>query len=199
MSLATYALCSYQDVLDGLAVADYPQPGRIETLINAMSRQIIRRAGREFKPLTTATTRIFPVSANGSVSFGSSEPRALTTVLANTESTAPTTLVATDYEAYLWADSGAYQGLDLLSNFTFPRSGTGFISVNSSTWGWATVPEDVVEWCVFSVVQSIRRNAQIRSTAGSIDSGETSIAAFTGLPNSVKREIDEAYRTPVVA
>lgn len=199
MSLQTYALCSPQDVLDALGMDSYPQPGRIEALINSMSRQIIRRAGREFKPLTTATTRSFSINALGEVVFGSSEPRLLTTVIANTESTAPTTLAATDYQAYLWPDSGAYQWLDLLSNFSIPRVGTGFVSVTSATWGWATVPDDVFDWCIFAVVQSIRRNAQIRSTAGSADSGETSVPAFTGLPNSVKREIDEAYRTPMVA
>lgn len=197
MPLASYALCSYQDVLDQLGVTDYPQPGRVESLINSASWQIIHYSGREFKPLTSANVRTFPLAAGGYVYFGGSEALTITQVRANTETTSPTTLAATDYQTSL-TETGSIRALQLASNYsnaTPPR--TGMVEV-TGTWGWVTVPPPISELCSWQVKEWIRRGAQIRSTAGGVDSGETSVASYPDLSYAARRTLD-AFRVPVVA
>lgn len=196
MPLASYALCSYQDVLDQLGVADYPQPGRVESLINSASWQIISYAG-EFKPLSSATVRTFTLGPGGYVDFAGTGALTITQVRANTEGTSPTTLAATDYQT-LPADGGGYRALQLVSNYSAARAPlTGLVEV-TGTWGWSAVPPPVSELCAWQVKEWIRRGAQIRSTAGGVDSGETSVASYTDLSYAARRALD-AFRVPVVA
>jgi hypothetical protein len=195
--LASYALCSYQDVLDQLGESSYRQPGRIEALINSASWQIISYAGREFKPLSSSTVRSFPISADGYVYLGGNEALTITQVRANTEGTSPTTLAATDYQKIV-AANGSTIGIQLLRNYSNAFSPlTGYAEI-TGTWGWTTVPPDISELCAWQVKEWIRRGAQIRSTAGGADSGETAIASYTDLSYSARHLLDR-YRQPVVA
>jgi hypothetical protein len=199
MSLQTYALTTVQDVADYLGVATHPQPQIIERMINAVSLQVIMYAGREFKPLTTATTRTFAVSPSGQVVFAPHEPRLLTTVVANTESTAPTTLAATDYQAGVWDDSGAYKSLRLLSGYTRPRSGvTGMVSVTSATWGWTSIPPDVELACIRQVAEWVRRDLQAQSDIIGDDSTGGAAPTLYRLSAGVTSLLG-SYRVPVVA
>lgn len=211
MSLATYALTDVQGVEDALGASPYSQPNRIEAMINIASLGIIRYAGREFRPLNASTVRTFPMTPDGFVSFSPSEAQTIALIRANIEGTQPSTLDATQYQAFTNPDSGLTSSLQLLWNYYLPAiyvvasnyygptvKMQGIVEV-TGTWGWTSVPPDVKEWCEFQVVQWIRRNSQIRSTAGAADSGETAAPAYMGLSLSVKRAIDEAYRVPVVA
>lgn len=197
MSLATYALTDIQGVEDALG-ASYPQPNRLEELINSASWQIIHYADREFRPLDASTVRLFSMTGDGVVLFGLSEARTVTQVRANMESTSPTTLAVTDYQTRV-EPAGTIRSLKLLSNYSVARSpAMGMVEV-TGTWGWPFVPPDVKDLCEFQVVQWVRRNAQIRSTAGSVDSGDGGAPAYVGLALSVKRALTSAYREIVVA
>lgn len=198
MPLASYALCSYQDVLDQLGQDFYPQPGRVEALINSASWQIIQYSGREFKPLNAASlVRSFPLDANGYVYFGGNEALTITLVRANTEGTSPTTLAATDYQKQ-FAENGSVRALQLVSNYSNPLSPlTGLVEV-TGTWGWSAVPPPISELCSWQVKEWIRRGAQIRSTAGGADTGETAVASYPDLSYAARRTLD-AFRVPVVA
>jgi hypothetical protein len=198
MSLASYALTDIQSVEDALGASPSPQPQRLEEMINAASWMIIHRADQEFKPLDSSTIRVFPVTGDGYVGFGVGAAQSVSVVRANVETTSPTTLAATDYQTRV-SQNGTIRSLQLVTNWSVAtRPTTGMVEV-TGVWGWAFVPPDVKDLCEFQVVQWVRRNSQVRSNVGSVDSGEQSVPAYAGLASSVKRALDAAYRTVVVA
>lgn len=199
MSLDTYALTTYQNVLDLLGVDKHPQPSVIEAMINTASRQIIQDTGREFKPLYTGTTRTFPITPSGLVVLTPGEVRNVTLFRANVEGTSPTTLVATDYEAFNWTGGGT-RAFQLFSNYSFPRDPiTGLVEV-TGTWGWASVPSDV-EWaCRWQVSQWVRRDLQSRSNQLSTGSEDPAVVTpYINLAPSVRRALSYYRSHPVVA
>lgn len=200
MALDSYALTSLQKVLDLLGTSTTPNPTLVESMINTASRQIIKRSGREFKPLDPAvTTRVFPITTSGLIDFAPYEPRTITQIRANTETSTPTTLAAVDYqlEPGSW---GGYGRLQLFSNWFLPLSPiTGYVEV-TGTWGWSSVPADIEWLCRWQVAQWVRRDLQARSNilANDIESPQV-VQPFPTLAPSVARYLDETYRTPVVA
>lgn len=199
MALASYALTTYQAVLDRLQLSSHSNPGLIERMINSASWEIIQYTGREFKPLvSTSLVRKFPFSSSGYVSFSPSEALTISQLKANVEGTAPTTLAATDYQTFI-AGSGSISGLRLVTNYSRPALGfQGMVEV-TGTWGWASVPPDVVAVCEWQVVQWVRRDLQSRSdTLASDDESLIAAPPYPGLSRLAMSALSR-YRVPVVA
>lgn len=212
MSVASFALTTLDAVkqeLGGMALSGTTDDALLEGYINAASRQIIMRAQVEFRNLNTSGTRVFPVGDDGTVDLTPYSLRQVSQIRTNVEGTTPTTLDATQYQLIpVTVSDGGYRRIRVLNGYTSPSGGVAWNGTQAAlgtieitgTWGYASVPEDVERWCIVTVREWYLGGRTNRSSVvAADDSGAPTFNRSLGLPGQIKREIDENYRTPVVA
>lgn len=196
MPLATYALTSVADVKDqaGISPSDTSRDAEIEALINAASLSVIRYTGREFASVNPATTRMFPVNTDGTVSLYPYDLQAVSSV--SSISGGVTTLLNTSEYVTLPYDTGAGGGYTMLQLSTVS---SGYVSVTGS-WGWTNIPSDIAQLVISTVVMWLRADEGATSPefGGGLGAPARGGLPAGVLPRIIKAEL-EAWRVPVVA
>jgi uncharacterized phiE125 gp8 family phage protein len=122
----------------------------LTTFVSQASKAIMRYTGREFQPDSTASqTRIFAYRGGGMLFLTPYDLRAATLVQIDTETDSPTTLVA-DEDYFLHPRQSPYNVYEAieLRGFTMPAQSENVkpwreVEI-TGTWGFATVPDDVI-------------------------------------------------------
>jgi hypothetical protein len=155
--------------------ASTAQDAIISSLITRASTAITRYCNREFIA-TTAVARKFSYDPNpkGFLDLAPYDLRSVTTVKLDTETAAPITLAATDYQLQpKTARDGVYTFLYFLrsssaqafSGLTFPEREVEI----TGNWGFAAVPGDVEHWCIVQVALWLRRDVAAFESTFSLD------------------------------
>src|SRR3990167_6358040 len=152
--------------------ADTNRDALIATLITAASDAIMDETEREFAPAGASATRRFRVwparIVDGSYYVDLTPPvsdlRAASLVKLHPEETSPTTLTADDDYILdpVGAPQGTYTAIRLsswlgLNSTILQKFGFAYLDV-TATWGFATVPTNVVQACVLTVTSWLRRD-----------------------------------------
>lgn len=178
--MATIDLCSLSDVRAELELpaADTTRDTLISSVITACSRAIQTYCQREFKTETNgSTTRRFKVpNLAYVVDLAPYDLRTVTTVVIHPESSSATTLTATtEYQLAPVTLVDTYQQIKISPwvaqmhvGDTPRRFGYTLVDVTSSTWGFASIPEDVKRAAIISVCANIDRRIDAYDT-GAMD------------------------------
>ncbi len=151
-----------------LALTGSTSDAEITTAISATTAMIQQWTNREFVDLGIgATRRTRWIWGRGLVNLSPWDPRLITAVALNPESTVPTTLIADqDYSPtppLATGQVGTYQYLTL-SSWLIPtstmalRMGYAYIDI-TATWGMASVPVDVQRAATITAAAQIDRSA----------------------------------------
>jgi hypothetical protein len=147
-------LCTVTDVRKHLRIiADHTRDDEIQAKISRASPMINRWCGREFAPSSTGVTRTFPIDVSGGdlvVELDPYDLRAATTVTLSPEGAA-TVLTSSQYSLEpVNAPDGVYKRIRI-SPFVGGVISTwaltfGYAKMSiTGNWGFATVPDDVVQ------------------------------------------------------
>lgn len=161
-------LCTVDDVRVALEVepSDTKRDGLFATLITAASRAIMADCDREFAPATTSATRRFRWQGMRFLSLAPYDLRNVTAFTLHPESAVPMVLAAGTH--YLLGPTvtpyGVYQSVEfslmvMPSRYsqTFRDYGFTFVDITGG-WGFATLPEDVVQACIVTCMSWLRRD-----------------------------------------
>lgn len=178
--MATIDLCTLSDVRAELELpaADTTRDTLISSTITACSRAIHTYCQREFKTETNgSTTRRFKVpNLAYLVDLAPFDLRSVTAVIIHPESTTPTTLTATtEYQLAPVTLVDTYQQVKISPwvaqmhvGDTPRRFGYTLVDVTSTTWGFASVPDDVKRAAIITVAANIDRRLDAYDT-GALD------------------------------
>jgi hypothetical protein len=175
--------------------ADTAQDTIIQSVITRASVAIMHYAGREFAPQSTAA-RKFAYTGGGVLYFGSNDLQAATLVQIDTDLTGLTLTPATDYRLWpLEPPDGVYTSMLL------PTQAASAATVREVTitgdWGFPSIPADVEEACILTVVERIKRDVSgYTQTFPDDESGAPQRPI--GIPFAA-RQILNVYRRPMVA
>lgn len=153
-----------------LPAADTSRDALISAYITSASDAIMREVDREFAPATSSATRrrrVYPdkrVDGSVLVELAPYDLRTVTTMTLDPEESSPRVLTAN--EDYVLCPVEAPQGVYtyvLLSNRLSYNSTVlrnfGFCYLDiAGAWGFASVPSDVAEACIDTVVSWVRRD-----------------------------------------
>lgn len=170
MTPSTIDLCTIADVKTELEISsDTSRDSVIQTVITGVSRAIHEMVEREFKTESSGeTTRRFEVR-NGSyvVDLNPYDLRSASglTITLHPESSTPYTLTATtEYRLVPTQPKWTYEAVhvspqvaQMHTGETTRRFGVTLVDVTSSSWGFASVPEDVKRAAIISVAANLDR------------------------------------------
>lgn len=174
----------------------------LTTFVTQASATIKRHTGREFQAESTASaTRVFAYRGGGRLYFAMDGPRDLRTatlVEIDTDTDDPTTLVA-DSDYYLFprggGSGGVYEHMEL-RGFEPASKLSGDVVKPwrevqiTGTWGWATVPAEVIAAANMLVAFWYRQHSAV---PGNDLGGEGDRYGPVSMPTAV-RQILEPYR-----
>lgn len=167
--MAAIDLCTLSDVRGELELpaSDTTRDTLISSVITACSRAIHTYCQREFKTETNgSTTRRFKVpNLAYVVDLAPFDLRSVTTVTIHPESSSATTLTAwTEYQLAPLTLVDTYQQIRISPwvaqmhvGDTPRRFGYTIVDVTSTTWGFASVPDDVKRAAIITVCANIDR------------------------------------------
>lgn len=197
-------LCTLADVRALLAKppADTAQNTVVQSLITRASQLICREIDREFAPPSTAGTKRRVEVPGAIVNLAPWDLQVATLVTLHPESTGPVTLVANqDYVLLpVKAPQGVYTHLKLSPGTTpwFSQTAQNFgwaLLDITGTWGFAAVPDDVVQACALTVVIWMRRDVTVFASSFNLD--EAHLERPEALPAAVRAMLTH-YRRPAV-
>jgi len=134
----------------------------IPTLISQASKAIMHWCKREFAPSATATRR-FKVDSYH-IDLSPYDLQSVTTVVLHPEQSSPQTLTSGYYMLKpIGAERGVYTSIDLsqylaITSQTMMMFGYALMDI-TGTWGFASVPDDVVRACNITVGSWLTRSA----------------------------------------
>lgn len=176
--MAAIDLCTLSEVRTELELpaADTTRDTLIGAVITSCSRAIHTYCQREFKTETTgSTTRRFKVNHLAYVvDMAPFDLRSVTSVVIHPESATPVTLTATtEYQLAPVTLVDTYQQVKISPwvaqmhvGDTPRRFGYTLVDVTSSTWGFASVPDDVKRAAIITVCANIDRRLDAYDTGG---------------------------------
>jgi hypothetical protein len=174
--VATIDLCSLSDVRAELELpaADTTRDTLIGTIITGVSRALHTYAQREFKTETSgSTTRRFMVpNLAYSVDLAPYDLRSVTSVVIHPETSTSTTLTATtEYQLHPITLVDTYQTIrvspwvaSMHVGDTPRRFGYTLVDVTSTTWGFASVPDDVKRAAIIATAANLDRRLDAYDT-----------------------------------
>jgi hypothetical protein len=197
--VAAFDLCDLQDVRAFLQkpTGDVGQDEIVQTLISSASRTILRYCNREFAPAGTAgILRTFEISADGLLRFAPWDLQAATLVQIDTDLTAQTLTLTTDYKLLpAGKPDGVYTSLRLTrlipGTYTYCRQ----LQI-TGTWGFPAVPDDVRQAAAITTALWLRRDVSAFTTT--FNEIEGHVERPEALPSSVRAML-RTYIRPLVA
>lgn len=187
--LASGLLCSLDDVRGYLQkpTSDTAQDDIVMTMISRASRAIQSWCEREFTPIGSATRR-FRVDGQF-VNLAPYDLRTVTTMTLDPTGTATVLTANTGYALLPFnANGGTYQYVSLGASQSLTSTFSGefdFALLDiAGTWGMATIPEDVKQAAILTVVLWMRREVQAFTTTFSLD--ENRLERPEALPSAVR-------------
>lgn len=143
----------------------------LTSLCARATKAIANFTGREFIKASPDNdqARTFWYGGGGSLDLSPYDLRTVTSVVIDTETSSPTTLVAnTDYFLYpLPAKDGVYQWMEFNGFDTDSRRRLTI----TGKWGFDAVPDDVKHWAIVTVVEWFRKDSAAFSTALQLEAG----------------------------
>lgn len=216
MATAAWDLCTVADVHTALETTSTARDGVIQDYISDASLEIIGYCQREFAPATSSEKRRFRVDPRSIVDgcvridLFPYDLRTVATMTLNPEDSSPSMLVAnTDYvllpiqpfdgllggtpvePSYSVHTHVQFSGWRIFNSAVMIRFGFCYIDITGA-WGFPSVPGDVNQACVQTVVSWLRRDFPQFAQAGFDAEGQTlqpPAAGTYSLPSSALRKL----------
>jgi hypothetical protein len=185
---SSYALCTLGQVREFMQKksTDTVQDSLLSSQINRVSKAIIRWCEREFAPATNGLARSFDVDPafEGRVVLVPYDLRAVTSMAISYSSGSPQTLTTIDYELRPRPAIDGVYGEVRLAAAPYATRLRPTLTITGD-WGFAAVPDDVVEAAIIATVDSMRTEIAAYSVVNEVG-GETRFERGAALPAKVK-------------
>lgn len=210
VSPSAQAFITVDDVKEylGRKDTDPSQDAVLQRIVNGACKQIHSYTGREWVSTLNPNPggKDFPLrpgfTGYGYVSFGRSQCQvgSITGVQIDTDTPTPTDVPSTQYSAQpINADWGVWTGLQLYTyaSGNVLRTGAGIqrrVTV-SARWGWASVPDDVIEAALITAATWLRRDVQTFSQQANLE--EEHLQRPRAIPSQACDLLQEYLQVPV--
>jgi hypothetical protein len=178
------------------SATDTAQDALIEDLITHASDAIMRYCQREFKTTTTGSTaRSFEYRGGGFLDLSPFDARTITQIRLDTDEATPTTLQTDEWRAYpVHKPHGVYSAVRLDPGIAFSRSRWEYrVCEVTGTWGFAAVPNDVVQATIITVSNWLKLEATAYESVLSTD--EQSLDRPAGIPSKAQMLVKPFVRS----
>ena len=201
MSVANYGLTSLASVREFLQKnpTEIEQDLILERLIERASKLMMGYCKREFAPATaTSEEREFVYTGGEVLDLAPYDLRSVTSIEIDTDTSDPIVIDSADY--FLRpkpAVDSVYQQVRLPGYGVTDSPGkvTEREVTIDGDWGFASVPDDVVHWCILTVAIWARRDVSAFSTTFSID--EDRLERPESLPSAVRAGLSHWRRVGI--
>lgn len=170
-------------LVEHLRIDDENDGPRLDAVISAVSRAIDNHCGQFFYDAGSASARVFAPSTPAWLAVDPFHTTTGLVVATGTDGTYDTSwTIDSDFVLRPYNGKNAagqtvpYSRLDAVSSKGFPVVGRPSVSV-TARWGWAAVPDAVVEACLIKCARVFRRRDTPEGIAGGVEFGAIRISS----------------------